>query len=205
MRDLEIRGTGDILGTRQSGHVAAVGFHLYTRLLAEAVRRIRKSGAQPLEEKLDLGVQESYMPVNVDLPISVNLPADYVMEKNMRLRLYRRLANIRSLAELEAMREEFNDRFGEPPEEASNMLFQLKIKLLAEKAGLASIGAENGQLVLKFPDGITPPALPGLNAHIRVGKTSLWLPYNHLDDWREVLEDTLKELQLAQSAGELAG
>jgi transcription-repair coupling factor (superfamily II helicase) len=198
MRDLEIRGTGDILGTRQSGHVAAVGFYLYTRLLAEVVHRLRKSSPLASDDHLEANIDESYLPINVDLPLPVSIPADYVPEKNMRLRLYRRLANIKSPVELEAMEEEFRDRFGDLPEALTNILYQLKIKLLAENAGLASISAENGQLVLKYPDGNTLPSLPGLDAHIRVGKTSLWLPYASLDNWREILEDSLRELNLAQ-------
>lgn len=198
MRDLEIRGTGDILGTRQSGHVAAVGFHLYTKLLAEAVNRLRRTIAQPSSDIKEMISEESFIPVNVDLPLAVNIPVTYVAEKNMRLRLYRRLANIHSVMELDVIKEEFRDRFGELPEAVSNMFYQLKIKILAEKAGLASINTENGQLALKYPDGTFSPSMSGLDSCIRIGKNCLWIPYASLENWKEVLENTLHELKLAK-------
>ena len=99
----------------------------------------------------------------VDLPITINIPASYVADKMMRLRLYRRLADIRSLDEVQALEEEFKDRFGPPPEAVYNLFYQLKIKLVAEKIGLASINSENGQLVLRFPDGTLPDWIPELN------------------------------------------
>jgi transcription-repair coupling factor (superfamily II helicase) len=201
MRDLEIRGTGDILGTRQHGHIASVGFHLYTRLLADSVRRLRSRGelpAGPLPPALSI---EMGSPVNVDLPLAVSIPADYVADKSMRLRLYRRLASILSMVELDALVEEFNDRFGMPPEQVSNLLFQLKVKLLAEKAGLASVSAENGQLVLRFPDGTVPDTLPDLSSTVRIGKTALWMPYGSLPDWQDTLAEVLKKLQGAGDKG----
>ncbi len=135
MRDLEIRGMGDILGTRQHGHVAAVGFHLYTRLLADVVTRLRADrGLPPDATATALGINRPL--VTVDLPLNVHIPPDYVPDKNMRLRLYRRIANLTSIAEVGALLEEFEDRFGEPPAAINNLLFQLKVKLLAEQAAI---------------------------------------------------------------------
>lgn len=113
----------------------------------------------------------------------------------MRLRLYRRMADTRTLDEVEALTEEFQDRFGPPPEAVHNLLFQLKIKLLAENAGLASVSSENGQMVLRFPDGEVPSDLPFLGSLVRVGKTALWIPYNTLEDWRSFLLELLAKLQ----------
>lgn len=195
MRDLEIRGTGDILGTRQHGHIASVGFHLYTRLLAEAIRRMRTDQAPSISLR-DAHLPPA-VPANVDLPIQAGIPTDYVPDKNMRLRLYRRLADIQNLGDLDAITEEFQDRFGVPPEPLSNLLFQLKVKLLAEKAGLISISTENGQMVLRYPEGMLPPSLPDLGPHVRAGKTALWLPYGQLTDWRSLLLDVLQNLTSA--------
>jgi len=193
MRDLEIRGTGDILGTRQHGHIAAVGFHLYTRLLADAVRRLRPLHAPLLHDNSRLPPPN---PANVDLPIPASIPAAYVADKIMRLRLYRRMADLRTLQEIDSLAEEFNDRFGPPPEAVSNLLYQIKVKLLAEWAGLASISSENGQLALRYPDDEIPPSLPDLGAYVRVGRTALWMPHASLANWREELLVVLHKLHV---------
>ena len=141
MRDLEIRGTGDILGTRQHGHIAAVGFHLYTRLLAEAVRRLPRRAGSKVHNNMET-LEGPMMAVTVELPIPVSLPADYISDKTIRLGIYRRMATLQTNGEVDALEAEFRDRFGEPPEIVRNLFYQLKIKLLAEQAGLASINSE---------------------------------------------------------------
>lgn len=192
MRDLEIRGTGDILGTRQHGHIAAVGFYLYTRLLGEAVRRIQPGTTSPLlDGRRPL---PPATPVNVDLPLQAGIPADYVTEKIMRLRLYRRLADIQSIEELQAMAEEFKDRFGPPPAAVDNLIFQLKIKILAQKAGFESVTGENGQIVLRYSEGQPPQTLPNLGPIVRVGKTALWVPLREVTEWREFLVSILARI-----------
>ena len=196
MRDLEIRGTGDILGTRQHGHIAAVGFHLYTRLLAEAVRRLRSDQSLPPTAILP-GQETQLSMVNVELPLPVSIPADYVPDKAVRLGLYRRMANVRALSEVDALAEEFKDRFGPLPETVRNLLFQLKVKLLAESAGLASLTAESGQFVFRFPDGDLPAFLPELGPQVRAGKTALWMPYLQTPDWPELLLEVLEKLRWA--------
>jgi transcription-repair coupling factor (superfamily II helicase) len=194
MRDLEIRGTGDILGTRQHGHIAAVGFHLYTRLLAEAVRRLRKDRKLPSSTILSR-IRAQGPGSNIDLPLPISIPAEYVPDKDVRLGLYRRLAELQSLDEVDALSEEFNDRFGPLPETVRNLFLQLRIKLLAENAGLASVTAENGQFALRYPEGEIPASLPDLGELVRVGKTALWMPYIYLPDWPEQLIKVLERLQ----------
>lgn len=196
MRDLEIRGAGDLLGTRQHGHIAAVGFHLYTRLLADSIKRLHpqvetKQLPEALQSKLSL-------PINVDLPWQASIPSDYVADKSMRLHLYRRLADIQSESEITSIEEEFNDRFGPPPEPVRNLLDQLKIKILAERAGLTSLYSENGQFSLRFSDNEIPPDLPKLGPHVRVGKTALWIPYKSVPDWSELLIEVLRNLQASK-------
>jgi transcription-repair coupling factor (superfamily II helicase) len=199
MRDLEIRGTGDILGTRQHGHIAAVGFHLYTSLLAEAVRRIRQEKgftSTPLPPSINIQLN----PVNIELPFSSGIPVEYVPERDIRLGLYRRVADMRSFRELESLQEEFEERFGAPPEELQNLFFQLKIKLLAEQAGLTSVMLESGQLAFRYssdelPSWI-PPKIPGL----RVGKTALWFQYKNSTDWKDRLIALLNNLKEYQNA-----
>jgi transcription-repair coupling factor (superfamily II helicase) len=138
-------------------------------------------------------------PVNVDLPLPASIPASYVPDKNMRLRLYRRLADTRSLAEVDALAEEFKDRFGVDargavPEEVQNLLYQLRLKLLAEKASLTSISAENGQIVMRFPEGEPPCSAAQVGPHARLGKTAVWLPYRNLPDWKAEVLSLLERL-----------
>ncbi len=201
MRDLEIRGAGDLLGTRQHGYIAAVGFHLYTRLLADSVRRIRAvagdhlpASASPFDAmNLPLAI-----PANVDLPLVVGIPSDYIPDQDLRLRLYRRIADLRDESEIDALVSEFNDRFGLLPEMVQNLLFQMRIKLQAENIGLASISMENGQILLRYPpslDGEPAPRLPDLGPAVRGGKNTYWLTFGRETDWPERLLDVLGQLR----------
>ena len=193
MRDLEIRGAGDILGTRQHGHIAAVGFHLYTRLLTESVSRLRKNQGLPPDPKI--ATLDSLRPlVSVDLPLNAHIPSDYIPDKNMRLRLYRRIADLRSLAEIDAIFEEFTDRFGIPPKPVRNLLFQLKIKILGELTGISSVNVENNQIVLRFSGDQLPSDLPALKPEVRIGKTALWIPYKSIPNWSEKLIAVFQDL-----------
>ncbi|MCT2583039.1 transcription-repair coupling factor [Actinophytocola gossypii] len=110
MKDLEIRGAGNILGAEQSGHIAGVGFDLYVRLVGEAVDAFRKhAGAEPGEE------EEELAEVRVDLPIDAHIPHDYVPGERLRLEAYRKLAAAADADELSAVRDELQDRYGTPP------------------------------------------------------------------------------------------
>ena len=104
------------------------------------------------------------------------------------------MANMRALSELEALKEEFVDRFGPLPEMVLNLFYQLEVRLLAEKAGLSSITVDSGQLVLRFPGEQIPDILPDLGRAVRRGKTALWMPIAALQDWRTALIATLEKL-----------
>jgi transcription-repair coupling factor (superfamily II helicase) len=119
MRDLEIRGAGNILGTQQSGHIAAVGYELYCSLLEEAVRDLRKMPSRaPLE-------------VTVDLPWTAYFPRDYIAGQRLRIEAYRRLARVRKLERLDEFRDELRDRYGPLPESAEWLLRLAEVRLLA--------------------------------------------------------------------------
>jgi transcription-repair coupling factor (superfamily II helicase) len=193
MRDLEIRGTGDILGTRQHGHIAAVGFHLYTRLLAEAVRRLRTDRGLPDTAELKT-LQTQIHSINVELPIPASIPAEYVPDKNTRLGMYRRLADLRTQGETDALNEELADRFGPPPEMVRNLLFQVRVRLLAEKAGVASITGEANQIVIRYPEGLMPANLTDLGPYARQGKIAIWMPYINIPEWPVHLVELLDKL-----------
>lgn len=207
MRDLEIRGAGDLLGTRQHGYIQAVGFHLYTRLLADAVRRLRHRppGLAEADHSFDFDSAAFQaplaIPVNVDLPLAVGIPADYIPDQDLRLRLYRRIADLRDEHEIEALVVEFQDRFGPLPELLTNLLYQMRVKLLAEKIGLASISLEGGQIVLRYPPSAQQdlaPRLPDLGPAIRGGKGAYWLTFGRDPDWQQRLLEILGQIGEAQ-------
>jgi len=191
MRDLEIRGAGDILGSRQHGHVASVGFHLYTRLLSEAVKLIRSNRGETLA-KGSL-VEKVFKPlVSVDLPLHTNIPQDYVPDRMMRLGLYRRIADVQTLEEIDTLEIEFADRFGLPPQPVDNLFYQMKVKILATEAGFNSINLENKQFILKFNRETVPQSFPETDYRIRIGKTAIWvLIPGEITDWTPFLLDLL--------------
>ena len=145
MRDLEIRGAGNLLGSEQSGHIAAVGFEMYLRLLEEAVALAK---GQPAN-------QEETAPVIVELTLDAYLPVDYVRDEIERVDLYRRASGVHTLAELDDLAEELSERFGEPPEPALNLLGLSRIKLLAREVGATAVNYRSGTLSIT---GITTMA-----------------------------------------------
>jgi transcription-repair coupling factor (superfamily II helicase) len=153
MKDLEIRGAGNILGLRQSGHINAVGFSYYTQLLSEAVEdlkteRAAQKAGKPAPKHLHLP------PPTIDLPEPAYIPEEYIPDNETRLSLYQCLAGTRNLEAIALWAKDFKDRFGEPPEEALNLLFAIKVKVLAAKAGISSVSTESGDIVLRRPQGL---------------------------------------------------
>ncbi len=197
MRDLEMRGAGELLGTRQHGMIAAVGFHLYTRMLGQAVRQVRRITGMPGGEDL-AGLKDTHVPVNVDLPLTIGIPMRYIPDQTMRLNLYRRLADMQDELEVNAMEEEFQDRFGALPEEVANLFFQMRVKLRAEAAGLASVAMEGEQIVLRYPplpEGVTR-AMPYAGPGVRAGKNAFWMPVAGMKEveWHTRLLDALSAI-----------
>jgi len=182
----------------------AVGFHLYTRLLADAVRQIRRielsrDGKKEERGKIEVSLsslsQPISMPVNVDLPLAVGIPAEYIPDQDLRLRLYRRIADLRDEIEIEALASEFKDRFGLLSEMVENLFYQMRVKLLAEKAGLAGVSWESGQIVLRYPASVEEKAgqrLADLGPGVRGGKSSYWCSFGEM--WQSRLLETLASL-----------
>ncbi|MFQ5921684.1 MAG: transcription-repair coupling factor [Anaerolineales bacterium] len=187
LRDLEMRGAGDLLGKRQHGHIAAVGFHLYTQLLGEAVRRLREE--RKPSDIPDLPTEALPLQISIELPLSGALTADYVSDRSLRLQLYRRLASLRTLEEVGAMRSELDDRFGSPPLEVENLLYQLRVKILASDAGITGIATEAGQILIQFASGRWPDA--DLGPEVRKSKRGLWLTSAN---WQDSLMRLLQNL-----------
>jgi transcription-repair coupling factor (superfamily II helicase) len=152
MRDLELRGAGDILSTRQSGHVAAIGLHLYTQMLAQAVRELKaqQDGDLPPSE-LPPKPPISESSVLIDLPLAAYLPTDWIPEITLRVQIYRRIGALKTTAEVEAMRAELQDRFGQLPAAVDGLLYQINVKLLAQDAGASAVLARPGKIEVKLP------------------------------------------------------
>jgi transcription-repair coupling factor (superfamily II helicase) len=193
MRDLEMRGAGDVLGVRQHGHIAAIGFHLYTRLLSAAVRRL-KTGREfgGIEPDAALATPDPLM-VTIELPLAYAIPAAYVPDRDLRLHLYRRLADFRAEEEVEMLRSELEDRFGPVPEEVENLVYQMRVRIRAAQAGIESITAENGQILLQTPVGDEDLESPDLGADVRRSRRGYWLARR--EGWRQRLLEVLTQLQ----------
>jgi transcription-repair coupling factor (superfamily II helicase) len=127
MKDLEIRGAGNLLGGEQSGHIAGVGFDLYVRMIGEAVTELKGDGPAEKAE------------VRVELPVNAHIPHDYVAGERLRLEAYTRIAAIDSEEDIAAVHEELTDRYGEPPEPVLNLLEVARLRTIARKVGLTDI------------------------------------------------------------------
>ena len=195
VKDLEIRGAGTLLGVKQSGHISAVGFSLYCRLLAEAVEEQKAKQAGIAKEK----VKPSRLPPpTIDLPLAAYIPEEYVSDLNTRLSLYQSLVKLEAVEQVEDLASEFSDRFGALPIEVKNLLYALRIKILASKACIESISTQDGQIILRLFDGMQfnkQKLEPFLKYGIKIGTTQLRLNPKRLGgEWQKVLEGVLKRM-----------
>src|SRR5687768_15826509 len=127
MKDLEIRGAGNLLGGEQSGHIADVGFDLYVRLVGEAVSEFKGEGEAELAE------------VRIELPVDAHLPHDYIPSERLRLEIYKRLAEVREDGDVDQILEELDDRYGEPPEPVAALLLVARFRARARQAGVGEV------------------------------------------------------------------
>lgn len=140
MSDLKIRGGGAILGASQSGHIAAVGYDMYLKLMESAVAELKgKAAPEPLEPE-------------INMPISAFIPETYVPDIDQRLSLYRRLSRMTELKEITDLKAELIDRFGNPPEEAGNLFLKFMLKILSVRAGVRRLDLTDSHLVLAFSE-----------------------------------------------------
>ncbi|HVO70123.1 MAG TPA: transcription-repair coupling factor, partial [Aggregatilineaceae bacterium] len=202
MRDLEIRGAGELLGTRQSGHIAAVGFHLYTQLLAQAVRYLKGQGEAP-------HLRVATPMVTIDLPTPAYIPTTFIAEPSLRIQLYRRLAELQDMRSIADMEIELIDRFGTLPRAVQGLLFQLRVKLLAQAASVTAVASENSQISIRLPylASANRAALQQHLGHdVRVSRTAVWLPYETVEEteWHASLLDILERLEPGQVQAQTA-
>lgn len=209
MKDLEIRGAGSLLGVKQSGHIAALGFDLYCKLLAEAVAELKAArstvspdgggaGEGGISRKVTARQREEAP--TISLPLPAYIPEDYVSDLGTRLGLYHRVAGIERIEETEEMAQELRDRFGMVPQSADNLLYVVKIRVLAIQAGVSSISTQGKQIVVRFRgDGRRFVATSPVAGAITIGATQVRLNTRLLGDkWTEVLEAILAANQAPQ-------
>ncbi|OMI39775.1 transcription-repair coupling factor [Streptomyces sparsogenes] len=140
MKDLEIRGAGNLLGGEQSGHIAGVGFDLYVRMVGEAVADYRASleaGGEPEEAPLE---------VKIELPVDAHVPHDYAPGERLRLQAYRAIASASNEEDIRAVREELTDRYGKLPEPVENLLLVAGLRLLARACGVGDITLQGSNI-----------------------------------------------------------
>jgi transcription-repair coupling factor (superfamily II helicase) len=218
LRDLEIRGAGNLLGAEQSGYIHSVGFELYSKLLTEAVESVKaEHNAQPAPNLL---TPPSRLQPTVDLPITALLPEEYVPDMSQRLVLYGRLARAVTTQEVDELAQELRDRFGEPPEPVRNLIFLAEVKALAFQARVQELKQEDDWLVARVWEGVNLPRtwleqeLRNLGSggrepigQVRVNQVRLEMPRLR-NRWRNLLIEVLRRMasgpRLVQAAREQA-
>jgi len=191
LKDLEIRGAGTLLGTKQSGYINVVGFSLYCRLLAEAVEEQKAKLAGEKEAPRHLP------PPTIDLPLNAYIPEDYVADVNTRLGLYQKLTGLDKAEQLDDIAREYSDRFGALPETVHNLLYVIRIKALATRAGVESITTEDGQVVIRLLPGMQfdKQKLAPVQDGVKIGVRQVRLNYRRMSkEWKRVLEEVVSRV-----------
>ena len=187
MRDLEIRGAGNLLGESQSGHIAAVGYDLYCQMVTEAVAELK---GEPVIEPRE---------ISIELPVDANLPRDYVAKETSRLEAYRRLASVETLEQLEDIRAEWNDRFGPVPPAAEALLQVGRLRVECVRTGIVEITVTSGP-GFGGPDHVSRLSPVHLPASRQVRLERLWSRKGHGNS--AVYKEATGELQLPLRKGD---
>jgi transcription-repair coupling factor (superfamily II helicase) len=207
LRDLEIRGAGNVLGTEQSGQIAAIGFEMYSRLVADAVAALKASlpGGQAAPSPLPPAPA-------VDLPLSAHIPDNYIEDIHDRLNIYQRVASIEDAAGVAVMQEELRDRFGPVPQAVEHLLYLSLVKSVARRARVESIKTDEQMFHIRVRGGVTPAVKARVGAlrldGILVGPNQVRIDrVGHANDWQPLLVRILRAMMEAQAApeGALAG
>ncbi|MCE5277787.1 MAG: transcription-repair coupling factor [Planctomycetaceae bacterium] len=185
MRDLEIRGAGNILGPQQSGHIAAVGYELYCQLLEQAVRQMRgESPPQPPTVHVELGVEAL-------------IPRSYIAADRQRMEVYRRMARCAEVAELEQLTRDLGDAYGRPPAAVEALLAAVEIRLHAQRLKIESIIRRDKDIVFTIRDmKVFQPAMKGAQGSVRVvdDHTVYWRPPPAYLEERSLLRALVRRL-----------
>ena len=231
MADLEIRGAGNILGSQQGGHIHAVGFDLYAKMLAEATEQVRAQMAsangtgeasgdqgegEPENAQSTALGDEPTGPISVDLGIPASIPEGYVADLPTRIDLYRRLVEARSSEQVDLVAGELRDRFGPAPWQVQNLLFTVRVRVAAAGAGIVAVTLSDEMLVLQLTSetgGAKTPLQRHLGSDAEVGNTQVRMALDDDDDEEEGWEVRLMRVieglaefrrQIAERAAALA-
>ena len=198
LRDLEIRGAGNLLGAEQSGHIAAVGFDLFSKLVGEAVESL-KGGLEGGGDGDPDGERALPPAPRIDLPVSASIPDRYVADMETRLAIYERVAKLDSAQGIADMEAELRDRFGEPPPLVQNLLGVALLKAVGRRADVERISTSPESFHLRLRGGTTREhqravAALGVNG-ARVGPEQVRIPRGEAGtDWMPLLARTLRAL-----------
>ena len=203
MRDMEIRGAGEILGAEQHGHIVAIGFDLYLRLLKGAVEELRavigagvgapSVAIQRAQERVAASLTPLGVAPSIDLPLSAYLPEAFMPDNQLRLRFYRRLAQIDSDEMVDELAQELRDRFGDLPKPVVNLLYLLRVRALAMRADVEAISSEDQRIAVALPHALPPSLARQLEAEqpgVRARGTRAWLSAK--EAWQPALENLLR-------------
>ena len=219
LRDLEIRGAGNLLGAEQSGQIATVGFDLYTQMLAESVEELKQPAASSADRTQDGAIGghadgrhggravRAPRAVAIDLPAAAHVPESYIPEIEGRLALYQRIAALGSREDAEALEAETADRLGPLPPPVRQLLWLVRIRLAAAAAAVASVRLEEEIVVLTASPQhpFSQRRLPALPAEVERGRTQLRMPRHALgEQWLEAIEALLRQIGGAQTPAPLA-
>jgi transcription-repair coupling factor (superfamily II helicase) len=197
MKDLEIRGAGNLLGVEQSGSIASVGFSYYCQLLAEAVEEIKAK-----REQREVPRKAARPEAAIDLRIPAFIPEDYIGDTRTRFNFYQRLAKAHDMSAIREIGEELADRFGAIPAEVSNLLYVVELKHLAGAAGVESIFASADLLTISTGDATVAEKFSNVSKGrgIKVGNRQIKLDRGSIDgDWHERLMQLISELAFGQN------
>ena len=199
MRDLEIRGAGNLLGAAQSGQIYAVGLDLYSSLLEEAVKDLMEAGGDSQATTSDRPVPD--LP-RIELPVNAGIPESYIPHMPTRMALYQRLARARDRRSVPELREELRDRFGPLPPEVESLLSLVDLRALADAVGLESILHSSSGITLGLREEVGSARTPlqrALGSTVSVGNRQIKLSMTALGDrWLLRLTQTLERLQVFQ-------
>ena len=199
LRDLEIRGIGNLLGAEQSGQISAIGFDLYTKLLAEAVRQLKEADSS--DSTATPPVRE-FSTVRVDIGIDARIPDSYIEDLAQRLSIYQRLARIRVESEIDDLDEEIRDRFGPMPTHVKLLMKMARMRSMAEQAGVELVAAKETRatLTLKEPTGgARVPLQKQLGTGVDVGHMQIRVEIDRDDpEWIDELMAVLDQLKMFQ-------
>ena len=193
MKDLEIRGAGNLLGVEQSGNIAAVGFNYYCQMLAAAVEdlKAKREGRERPQKPVELSV-------SIDLKIPAYIPEEYIGDTRTRFNIYQRLAKSTESVDVNNISEELIDRFGEPTPEVANLLYIVNLKCLAARAGAESVFYNEGLITISFHDDVVIESAFSNVTRVRgikIGNRQIRINTELIgDDWKEGLERLFEEL-----------